>query len=255
MKTALKIILILAVAAFLVVSMMGVMGKSSEIICTGVELEIDDTMQTRLIGKPELEALLAKSKMALKGKKTSEINLSKVEKTICCSPYVDTAYASFNASGKLILNVVPRRPVLHVMARNGEEYYLDRDGVCMPVGNQTGNLVIATGNIDRKFASAKLAPIGRCLQDSAFWKVQAQQIEVAGSHDLRLYTRIADHVILLGDPDSIPDKLHRLRIFYQQGLPQTGWNKYESLSVAYQGLVIGTKKEKTKKKGYQSVQP
>jgi len=246
MKTALKIILILAVAAFLVVSMMGTMGKSSEILCTGIELNIEDSMQTHLIDTAELKQLLKKNKMTFKNKKTSEINLGHLESTFSNSPYIDTACAKFNASGKLILTVIPRKPALHVMAKNGEEYFLDRNGARMPIGNLKGNLPIATGNISKAFAKEKLAKLGRCIQDSSFWKIQVQQIDVANEHDVRLYTRVADHVIHLGDLDSIPDKLHRLQVFYQQGLPQTGWNKYESLSVEYNGLVIGTRKIKSK---------
>lgn len=242
-----KFILILAVAAFLVVSMMGTLGKSSEIRCTGIELEIEDSMQTNLIDRKEMEEILKKHKLSFKNKKTSEINLGQLEHTFSQSPYVDTACAKFNASGKLILTVIPRKPSLHVMAKNGEEYYLDRNGTTMPIGNLKGNLTIATGNISKDFAKAKLAALGRCIQDSTFWKTEVQQIDVVNEHDVRLYTRIADHVIHLGNLDSIPGKLHRLQVFYQQGLPQTGWNKYESLSVEYQGLVIGTKKIKSKK--------
>lgn len=250
MKTVLKILLILGVAAFLVFSLTRVSGTTSDILCTGIELEIeDDSTGTSLVSKAELEKILSKSKISVDGKKISEINLGKLQSTVSQSPYIDTAYASFNASGKLILTAIPRIPIMHVMSANGEEYYLDRDGVCMPVDNLKGNLAIATGNIDKKLARAKLTVLGRCIQESEFWQMQVQQVDVKGEHDVRLYTRVADHEIRLGNLDSIPDKLHRLQIFYQQGLPQTGWNKYESLSVAYQGMVIGTKKDKTKKTG------
>lgn len=242
MKTAFKFILILAVAAFLIVSMVGVLGKSSEVICTGIELEVEDSVQSNLLDKSELEAILKKNKMSFENKKTSEINLGHLESTLSNSPYVDTAHASFNASGKLILTVIPRKPTLHIMANNNEEYYVDRNGYSIPVGKLKSNLPVVTGNVDKKFAKAKLATLGRCIQDSTFWKMQVQQINVISENDVRMYTRVADHVILLGNLDSIPGKLHRLRIFYEQGLPQTGWNKYESLNVAYQGMVIGTKK-------------
>lgn len=247
MKTALKYILILAVAAFLVVSMMGVLGKSSDMLCTGLQLEMDDSLKMGLIDKAEVESILVKNHMVFDNKKKNEINLGNLERMLSQSPYIDTALASFNASGKLILKVVPRMPAIHVMAKNGEEYYLDRNGADMPVGSINGNLVIATGNINKKFAKTKLAPLGCCLQDSSFWRSQVQQIDVVNEYDVRMYTRVADHVVLLGDLDSIPSKLHRLRVFYQQGLPQTGWNKYETVSVEYQGIVIGKKKEEKKK--------
>lgn len=246
MKTALKFILILAVAAFLVVSMVYIFGTSSEIVCSGIELEIEDSTQTNLIEKADIESILKKNKMTFKDRNTKDINLGKLESTVSQSPYVDTACARFNASGKLILTVIPRKPALHIMAKNGEEYYLDLRGEPLPIGNLKGNLVIATGNIQKTYAKQKLAPLAKCIQDSVFWRNQVQQIDVVNEHDVRLYTRVADHYIKLGELDNIPEKLHRLRVFYQQGLPKTGWNKYESISVEYQGVVIGTKKIKNK---------
>ena len=61
---------------------------------------------------------------------------------------------------------------------------------------------------------------------------------------MRLYTRFADHTVLLGDPTDIPDKLWRLRVFYEKGLPETGWNKYQSISVEYENIVIGKRHDK-----------
>lgn len=250
MKFALKILLILAVAAFLVYSLMRIPGSTSEIQCTGIEVEINDSLKSGLVTKQDLETILQKSNISVEGKKISEINISKLQNTLCLNPYIDTAYASFNASGKLILTAIPRRPVLHVMPDSGEDYYLDSKGASMPIDSMNENLAIVTGKVSRELAETKLATLGRCILDSAFWKMQVQQIDVKEEYDVRMYTRVANHVIHLGSLDSIPDKLHRLRVFYQQGLPQTGWNKYESLSVEYQGMVVGTRKKKDKKTGY-----
>lgn len=244
MKTALKFILILAVAAFLVVSMMRIPGKNSENLCTGTELEIVDSLQTNLIDKAEIEGILKRNQMIFDNMKIVDINLGQVESKLSTLPYVDTVYANFNVSGKLILTVIPRTPVLHIMANNGEDYYLDRSGVSIPVGKLKSNLTIVTGNINKTFAKAKLASVGHCIQNDEFWRLQIQQIDVVNQNDVRLYTRIADHTIHLGSLDSIEQKLHTLRIFYQEGLPQTGWNRYESLNLEYSGMVIGTKKEK-----------
>ncbi len=246
MKTILKFIIILVVGAFLVISMIGIFSQEETARCSGMELEINDSLNMGLINKDEMKDILKKSKVAFMNIPVDEINLGAIEKKLSDNPYVDTVHASFNASDKLILEVIPRIPSLHIMANNSEQYYIDRKGNNMPIGNLNGNLAIATGNISKQFAKNKLAPLARCIQDSTFWRLQVQQIDVVNENDVRLYTRISDHVVLLGNLDSIPDKLHRLRIFYQQGLPKTGWNKYESINVAYRGIVIGTKKIKEK---------
>lgn len=242
MKTTFKILLILGVAIVLIISFFGNDDKAEEMRCSGVELEVEDSLSIGLINKQDVENIIKDKKIAFKDKRVVDINLPEVEKTLSMSPYIDTVVSSLTASGKVILKVVPKIPALHIMADNGEEYYIDRRGNDMPVGKITGNLVIATGKIGKKFAKESLAPLACCIQDSTFWRAQIQQIEVISPTDVRMYTRIADHTILLGEPTNIPDKLWKLRVFYEKGLKETGWNKYKTINVEYENIVIGSRK-------------
>lgn len=242
MKAAFKILLILAVAAILVISFVNVDNKAEEIKCVGMELSVEDNLSMGLIDKDEVLNIIKEKKIKVEGKKIAEINLGHIERTLMQSPYIDSVVCSLTATGMVRLKVIPKIPALHVMASNGEEYYLDRHGANMPVGNITGNLTIATGHISKDFASKRLTELACCIQDSAFWRAQVQQIEVVNQHDVRLYTRISDHTILLGEPDNIPDKLWRLRVFYEKGLKETGWNKYSAINVEFNNIVIGKRK-------------
>lgn len=240
MKTAFKILMILIVAGFLVWSFVGI-GKDSadDRACQGIELFVEDSLSLGMIDKEEVLNIMKSKKMAFDGKKLAEINIADVERELSSSPYIDTVSCTINAGGKLIMKVVPKMPALYVMPNNGVPYFLDRRGEDMPKGELSGNLCVATGNITKDFARKRLAPIACCLQDSAFWRAQVQQIDVVNEHDIRMYTRFADHVILLGKAEKLPDQLWRLRVFYSKGLSEIGWNKYESISVAYDGVVIG----------------
>ncbi|MBQ0048683.1 MAG: hypothetical protein KBT12_00360 [Bacteroidales bacterium] len=241
MKTVLKLLGILIIAAFLVWSFIGIGDNADERVCTGMELEVEDSLSLGLINREEVLDIMKQKKMTFEGKKIMDINLSFIEQTLSASPYIDTAMCAFNAAGKLHLSVVPKIPTLHVIADNGEEYYIDRRGDDMPVGNITGNISIASGKITKDFAKKHLAPLACCIQDSTFWRAQVQQIEVCGPKDVRLHTRFADHTILLGEPTNIPNKLWRMRVFYAKALPETGWNHYKTINVAFDDIVIGKK--------------
>ncbi len=240
MKTAFKILMILIVAGFLVWSFVGLDKKADDRVCQGVELIVEDSLSLGLVSKDEVSEILRSNKLSFEGRKLTDINMSSVERTLSKSPYIDTVMCSINAGGVMVLKVLPKIPALYVMPDGGMPYYLDRRGTEMPVGNLTGNLCVATGKITKAFAHKQLASIARCIQDSAFWRAQVQQIDVVSENDIRLYTRIADHYILLGDAHNLPDQLWRLRVFYAKGLSEIGWDKYESLNVAYDGIVIGT---------------
>lgn len=246
MKSVLKILLILVIAAFLIASFIKIGGGEKEMVCKGMDLNVEDSLSLGLINKEEVLGIIRDKKISFEGKKISDINMGHIERTLCQSPYIDTVICSLTPSGKMHLTVIPKIPALHVMAANGEEYYLDRRGTDMPVGHITGNLTIATGNITKEFARKKLAPLACYIQDNSFWWAQVQQIDVVNPYDVRLYTRFADHTVLLGEPTNIPDKLWRLRTFYEKGLPETGWNKYKTINVAYDNIVIGKRHHEKK---------
>ncbi len=242
MKTAFKVLLILVVATILIISIVKGHDKANEMKCTDVELVVEDSLSLGLINKNQVNAIIREKNIKLVGVPISELNLSGVEDTLCASPYIDTVKSTLTASGKIALTVIPQIPTLHIFADNGQEYYLDRRGNAMPIGKITGNLVIATGKITKKFAKKHLAPMARYIQDNKFWRSQIQQIEVVSPTDVRLHTRISDHVVLLGEPTHIQDKLWRLKVFYQKGLKETGWNKYKTINVEYDNIVIGSRK-------------
>ena len=245
MKTAFKISMILIVAGFLVWSFVGVDKKADDRVCKGVSLIVEDSLSLGMISNEEVQDIMKANRMESKGKKIVEINMGQIEHTLSASPYIDTVYCNLNSGGELQMRVIPKVPALYVIPAKGNPYILDRRGSDMPIGNVSANLCVATGNITKPFARSHLASIARCIQDSAFWRAQVQQIEVVNEHDIRMYTRFADHVVLLGAADDLPDQLWRLRVFYSKGLSEIGWDKYESVSVAYKGIVIGRTPKET----------
>lgn len=248
MKTAFKILMLLVVAGCLVYTFFGLGKKTEDVVCTGLELEMRDSLQLGLINEAQVQEAIRKHKIVFEGRKISEINMGDIEQKLCESPYIDTVEYDLTSAGKVHLTVVPMAPVLHVIANNGEEYYLDRHGATMPIGDIRANLTIATGNITKSLASKELAAFACVLQGDTYWREQVQQVEVINSHDVRLYTRIADHTVQLGGFENIADKLANLRTFYEKALPVTGWNKYSTIDVGYTDIVVGQCPEQQKKR-------
>ena len=77
---------------------------------------------------------------------------------------------------------------------------------------------------------------------SEFWKAQVEQINVTKDRQIELVPRVGDHLLILGTADNVEEKLERLMNFYEKGLDNVGWNKYRSISVAYDGQVVCKKR-------------
>lgn len=248
MKTAFKIFLLLAVVGYLIFAIYEFASKAENRTCEGVSIEILDSIPDGFITDEYIRSILTRNKLSPEGMRISDINLEQIERLMLEESHIESASCFYNATGMLCIKVVPQRPVLHVISQNGEDYYLSSTGLTMPTASFNVNLCVATGNITKKFASKHLLELAQFICDDLFWREQIEQIHVISSDQIELYPRVGQHVIELGSTDGFQEKLNRLRIFYHEGLERVGWNKYRTISLAYDGQIVCTKANNKKKK-------
>ena len=246
MKTAFKIFLLLAIAGYLVVAVWKFASQAEDRICEGVNVEILDSIADGFITESYIRSLLTRNNISPEGMRISEINLEQIEELMLGESHIESANCFYNAAGVLCIKVVPQRPVLHVISQNGDDYYLSSTGLTMPTASFNVNLCVATGRISKQFASERLLEMALFIHDNLFWREQIEQIHVLSPERIELYPRVGQHVIELGSIDGFQEKLDRLRIFYRKGLERVGWNKYSTISLAYDGQIVCTKAKEKK---------
>lgn len=89
-------------------------------------------------------------------------------------------------------------PTLHVMAANGDDYYLDDNHKVMPNSHYTSNLVVATGYISKNFAQHYISYLSEAIMSDDFWRNQIVQINVLPNKGIELVPRVGNHVIYIG---------------------------------------------------------
>ena len=248
MKTAFKIFMLLAVAGYLVYAIWEISEHSENRICEGVSVEIIDTIPDGFITDEYVRSILTRNNISPEGMKISDVNLEQIEQLMLEESHIERASCFYNAAGMLCIKVVPQQPVLHIISQNGEDYYLSSTGLTMPTGSFNVELCVATGNVTKKFASEHLLGLALFLRDDFFWKEQIEQIHVVSPEQIELYPRVGQHVIELGSVNDFREKLARLRIFYREGLERVGWNKYQTISLAYDNQIVCTKANNKKNK-------
>lgn len=247
MKVALKIILLLLVAGYLIFAIVEFTQRTEDRICEAVDIQITDSLEGGFVTTDYIHNILTKNKFFVEGQKLSNIDMQKLEEILCNDPYVDSAICYCSAASHLCIDVIPQRPILHIIQDNGDNYYLDGSGATMPVGNMNIDLCIATGNITKNFAKKNLLGFAKFICEDEFWNNQIEQIHVTDNHEIELYPRVGEHVIILGSIDNFQKKLDHLMVFYKNGLNKTGWNKYSVINLSYDGQIVCTKKNNTKK--------
>ena len=132
---------------------------------------------------------------------------------------------------------------MRIMANSGESYYIDNLGNIIPSKNNSTDLVIATGDIKRKYAQTTLKQFGLLLFDNPFWRSQIEQINVLPDGSVEMIPRVGDHIVYLGQPTHLNEKLTRLEKFYRYGLSKAGWNKYSYINIEFNNQIICKKRK------------
>lgn len=244
MKIALKIILIIGILAYMVFAIVEFSGKPEDEPCAGINVEVMDEDMQGVLTQDYVITLLAKNHIEPVGELRKEANLYDIEQLLMADPYISMAQTYFSANNNLFIKVYPLSPILHVMAENGEDYYIDTTGVAMPVRNFNLDLCVATGNINKKTIKEALLPLAWYIHEDEYWNHQTEQIHVQKNGDIVLLPRVGMHRILLGSIDNFEDKLDRMKLFYEKGFPQVGWNKYQTIDLRFDGQVVGIKPTK-----------
>ena len=243
-KKILSILCVLLLAGYLVFSAMAMTDRHEDVrMCKGVDLHITDSLDIELIDENMILSLLQEQSVDPVGLPLDGIDLERIEQTLRLHPLVGNVECYKTGGDMLRINIFSKVPLVRVMNNRGQDFYVDSKGEILSQHSLAVQLPLATGYIDRKFASDQLLKVVAAIDRSEFWKAQVEQINVTREGQIELVPRVGDHLLILGTPDNIEGKLDRLMNFYENGLDNVGWNKYRSISVAYDNQVVCKKRK------------
>lgn len=241
MKTLVKIVLLVALAVYLVFAFADFSRHGDNTVCSSVNYTIADSLHAGFITVEEADRLLRASGLYPVGRTLDQVDGLAIERALRRNSYIDSVSCYKSPNGVVNVLIEQRLPLLRVLADNGDDYYMDQKGNLMTPQGYVADLIVATGHIDRKYARSELLKLGRFLHADPFWNAQVEQIHVLPNHHLRLVPRVGGHTIEFGTADSISQKFRNLYTFYEKVLPQVGWNKYTEISVEHVTQIVGKK--------------
>lgn len=238
--------------------------RRHETVCTAMEIRVHGENGIAFIERSDVRELVFDKFGNPVGKPLSSINMALLEKIINGNPYVAGAEVFSSVDGKLTIEVVQRNPVLRIINSSNESFYIDDEGVFMPVSDAyTANVVVANGTLStaltdqriRVFTpedaedtahhlnmAEKLFVLNCYIGASAFWGAQVEQVHVTAEEEFELIPRLGNHAVLFGDITGMEEKFEKLFHFYKQGLSRAGWGEYRIVNVKYKDQVVCTKK-------------
>jgi cell division protein FtsQ len=238
--------------AGLVVLMSFIEVKKAEMVCKAVKVYIPGNQY--FIDREEVDNILQMSSHTLIGRRLENIDIHGLENRLKINPFVEFAKVYMDMDGTLQVEVSQRQPILRIMNRFDQDFYVDQHGLKIPLSqNFTARVLAANGYIDELFAN-KVDSLHSTLAKDIFktadfirkdslWDAQIAQIYVNQDHELELIPRVGTQRILLGNADSLSLKFSNLRLFYKQALPMVGWDAYKTINIKYANQVIGIKNQ------------
>lgn len=233
----------LVLTVYVILGMTAFNGKPDKETCPGMTLSIKDTTNFGFVTYNQVKRILEDKDISPIGKRRENINVRKLEETLSRHPFISKAECYLTSGNFVSVNIYQRIPILHVLADNGDDYYLDHQGKAMNFHDRSVCVAVATGAIDHQFAKTMLYPIARFLQTDRFWNSQIEQIYVTPKQELELVPRVGNQILFFGKADDYTEKFSKLRAFYSEALSKAGWSRYNRISVEFNNQIICTKKE------------
>ncbi|MDR0796397.1 MAG: cell division protein FtsQ [Tannerella sp.] len=242
MKKVLTIVIATLLTAYLVFSIIVLHGKIDGRACRDLIIVIKDSTDRQFLTSANIVTLLKNAQLYPVAQPLSRINTHEIEDKIAESELVSNVTAYQTPSGSIKIEISQKMPILRVFSTR-ESYYVDESGNTMPASYLFASyLPVANGNIEKSFATVELYKFALFLRKNVFWNNQIEQIYVDANQEVELVPRIGNHRIILGSFDDFEEKMNNLRLFYEQAIPKTGWEKYEIINLKYKNQIVCTKK-------------
>ena len=220
--------------------------------CKGYLIGISGPPTGFFIGKKDIASLLAPAGgLKIQDRPIQSFDLRHMETTLEKNIWIRKARLFFDNNGILHVDVTERTPATRIFTTEGNSFYLDSEGVQLPViAALPARLPVFTGYPSRTVShqgtdsllTETILRLSRFIRSDSFWSAQIAQVNILPDRTFELEPEIGDHRVTFGDGNDIGPKFHRLFLFYSEVLSRTGFDKYQRIDVSYAGQVIATRK-------------
>lgn len=254
----------LVLIAYLVYGLMFSSKRAGGVVCSSIAVEVLDSASYQFVRSSTIRRMIMSSGKSPIGKLLKDINTKKLEDDIAGMAAVCDVQVYKSLDGKLRVTVMQRRPIVRIYNASGQTYYIDDQGLIMPVSSSyTARVLVVTGNIREPFRVepdvnilcwsdslvngdkpliCRIFDFARYVSEDDFWNAQIAQVYVSSTRDVELIPVVGPHVVQLGGFRNYRIKLKKLMAFYKEALPSEGWNKYKVINLKYSNQIVCTKR-------------
>ncbi|MGV3630055.1 MAG: cell division protein FtsQ/DivIB [Bacteroidota bacterium] len=216
--------------------------------------------ENAFLTEDEVHTRLVRKGFIYPGQKFDKLPVKKVEDYLESMSEIKTCRVYQNIGKQWNIDIETRKPIARIFNSRGETFYLDDLGHTMATSQlYTARVVVVTGNIPDGAHSVPVDEIinndtlktKKILDDiyrisyyvcnDPLLSAQIGQIHREKNGDFVLIPQVGSHTIVFGSAfsdEEVEEKFKKLKVFYEEGLPYEGWNKYDIINLKYKKQIV-----------------
>jgi len=260
MKKVFKIIFWVLFAVGLILIVFFASKENNNAIAKKPDISIHVEGENAFLTESELLNRLILKRLYQKNMKVNVVNVKKIEAAIIKMEEVKNVRVYKNIGNSWNIDVELRNPIARIFTLSQKAYYLDDEGFTMGRSSlHTAHVLVFSGFITENMEKASVKEIInndslksiRKLDDiyrisnyvckDSLLNALIGQVYLEKNGDFILIPLVGKQTILFGSANSdevVADKFNRLKVFYKEGMPHEGWEKYNTIIVKYEGQIV-----------------
>lgn len=251
-----NVVALILLVAYIVVASIYYNDKSKQVKCSGVTITVLDSAVCGFVNPDIVMEWLHQGRITVEGLPLSDVRLYAIERALLAQQYVDHAQVYTTMEGKVHIVIQQREPVMRVIG-NGYDFYVDslhnilppKDYYVAQVPMVSGEFVFDFAKdyfgvmnekkwgVDSKFLE-KLINFVKFVGNDDFLRDMVVQIYVTPSREIELVPRIGGQIIEFGGLEFYPEKLDKLKKFYEQSFAGGWWKSAKKVNVKFRNQII-----------------
>ncbi|MFV0507487.1 MAG: cell division protein FtsQ/DivIB [Bacteroidales bacterium] len=211
------------------------------------DVHVTNNNDIRFVTDTHISDMIKGSKL-VKNVPLKKVDLDSLENDLSKNKFLDDvdvvktySYRDGRMSGSVQVSLTQRRPIVRVKTRAGD-YFMDKNGLRLDKPQFfTTDVLLATGNIDERFAKESIVPLVNTIGRSEFWSSQVCQIYVDDNKEIGLAMLYGRQLIVLGDTSGLDEKFDKLWAFYNDSVAVSNMGQYRMINLKYKGQIVCSK--------------
>ena len=184
--------------------------------------------------------LLIQNSETVRNKAKSTLDLYGLENTVLKNPYVEKAAVFFTIGGVLKTVVKQRKPIARIISEINS-YYIDRQGVKVPLSDNYSARVLLVSGIKNEEDVKEILPLIKIILKDNFLQKEVVGIEKSDDDEYQFSVRSGNYKIDFGKLTEIDVKFKKLKAFYNKTFRDKTIDNYKMINVKYHNQVVCTK--------------